>query len=230
MAGFPMALVLAALLIIGEVTAATAAPRLKIEPKQADLGEIQQGDKIEQIFQIKNTGDAPLKIEQVKTSCGCTVAMPSQSLLSPGERGELKAVFNSSGFSGNISKIVYVYTNDPTSKVTEVVMKGRVIPEITVTPEMIDLGSIKPDNTRQIEVAITNNGKIPVIITDIEPMIRDVEIVFKKQTIAPGKTIQFTVKATPPRDSTRMSGYLIVHTDRVGNPPIRVPFFAAVEE
>src|SRR5687768_7688476 len=44
-----------------------------IEPKK-DLGTINEGQKLQINFHLKNTGSAPLILQSVVPGCGCTVA------------------------------------------------------------------------------------------------------------------------------------------------------------
>ncbi|MBU1628026.1 DUF1573 domain-containing protein, partial [bacterium] len=40
-----------------------------------DYGEVEEGVEVTHIFKFKNNGISKLKIEDVKTSCGCTAAL-----------------------------------------------------------------------------------------------------------------------------------------------------------
>ncbi|RYF97797.1 MAG: DUF1573 domain-containing protein, partial [Chitinophagaceae bacterium] len=44
-----------------------------IEPRK-ELGTINEGQKLQISFHLKNTGDAPLILQSVTPGCGCTVA------------------------------------------------------------------------------------------------------------------------------------------------------------
>ena len=48
-------------------------PQLSINSPVFDFGEVNEGEKLEHVFLIKNTGEANLVISSAKTSCGCTV-------------------------------------------------------------------------------------------------------------------------------------------------------------
>ena len=53
-----------------------------------------------------------LKVDRVRSSCGCTAALSSAQSLNPGETGEIQATFDSTRFRGQIEKTLYLYTND----------------------------------------------------------------------------------------------------------------------
>ncbi len=213
-----------------DATLVLAAPQLKVEPRKINLGDIAQGDVISQTLHLDNTGDTPLTIKQVKTSCGCTAAMTTKNLLAPGESGEINTTFNSSGFSGKIKKSIYIHSDDKTSPVTEVIMEGRVIPEIEISPEVIQLAPLKPGSEKDVPLAIVNHGKTPVLITGLQVLVPNVEANIAQQNILPGETFRFTIKVKPTTEIERLSGYLIVQTNRPNRSAIRIPFYAPIEE
>src|SRR5688572_7101524 len=48
-------------------------PALDFERVDYDFGTIKEGDKVNYTYKFKNTGAAPLIIQSVQPSCGCTV-------------------------------------------------------------------------------------------------------------------------------------------------------------
>ncbi len=76
-----------------------------------DFGKIVSGEKVAALFTFQNTGKGPLIINNVTTSCGCTVARYSRKPIKPGETGSLEVVFNSDGYNGVQRKTVIVQSN-----------------------------------------------------------------------------------------------------------------------
>ena len=101
-------------------------PKIVFEEKEFNFGSIKQGDKVEHTFKFKNEGDAPLKINHAKGSCGCTVPKWPQEPILPGGSGEIHVVFNSAGKSGRQSKTVTLTTNVGDAAVV-LTLKGEVI-------------------------------------------------------------------------------------------------------
>ncbi|NOY95018.1 MAG: DUF1573 domain-containing protein [Chlorobi bacterium] len=91
------------------------APVVSFDSRTFDFGEIQQGDKAEHTFIIKNEGKSDLIIRRVKSSCGCTAVTPSKTVIAQGETAPIKVVFDSRGKKGRQSKSITVITNDPKS-------------------------------------------------------------------------------------------------------------------
>ena len=82
-----------------------------VDSMSRNFGKIPEGKKLDVSFRFKNTGDKPLVIEDVRPSCGCTVAeQPTEPVL-PGQEGLIKASFNSEGRVGVNHKTLYVKAN-----------------------------------------------------------------------------------------------------------------------
>ena len=98
-----------------------------------DAGNVNKGDEITHDFVIRNTGDQPLRIEEVRPACGCTVA-DYDEVIAPGESGQIHAVLDTTDFVGGISKGLTVVTNDPDNPRILLSMKAAVIPALYVRP------------------------------------------------------------------------------------------------
>jgi len=94
----------------GETTQADG-PAITFEQTSFDFGEIQQGDKVEHIFKFENTGNQPLIITNVQTTCGCTASEWPREPILPGESANLKVNFDSAGKYGIQHKIISVISN-----------------------------------------------------------------------------------------------------------------------
>lgn len=75
------------------------------------IGKIPEGEKVEIAYRFVNSGNAPLVIENVVVSCGCTVAEKPAEPIAPGKEGVIKAVFDSHGRAGTQHKSLTVYAN-----------------------------------------------------------------------------------------------------------------------
>ncbi len=91
-----------------------------------DAGEVVKGELVVAEFTVKNTGNYPLVIAEVKGSCSCTVASKPEDPIQPGQSGKIKAEVDTDRTStGVISKSVRIVANTEPS-ITEVVVKAKV--------------------------------------------------------------------------------------------------------
>lgn len=95
-----------------------------------DWGTIPTIPPVAQTFPIQNTGNEPLLITSVVTSCGCTTASLSSSVIPPGQRADLKVTFdpNFHKTSGPVTRLVWLRTNDPDLPLIEIRLDANVAP------------------------------------------------------------------------------------------------------
>jgi len=88
-------------------------PKLSVPEVQFDFGSVQEGAVLTHSFQLINEGTDDLNILDVKTSCGCTAALPSTKVLKPNGTGSIAVEFNTANRSGKVSRTITVTTDDP---------------------------------------------------------------------------------------------------------------------
>jgi hypothetical protein len=118
-----------AIFVVAGIGTAMAQETAKIEFKSEtiDYGEIKKGSDGVRIFEFTNTGNVPLVIANVTSSCGCTIPKKPEDPIQPGETGEIQVKYNTK-LVGPIRKTVTVYSNaDESTKSLKI--KGRVIEE-----------------------------------------------------------------------------------------------------
>ncbi|MGY5847847.1 DUF1573 domain-containing protein [Salegentibacter sp. HM20] len=119
---------IAIFLVMGATTAqAQNVAKMEFETETLDFGEIKKNSDGVRVFKFKNTGNAPLVIENVTSSCGCTIPKKPEEPILPGETGEIQVKYDTKRV-GPIRKTVTVYSNAevPTKALK---IKGRVLEE-----------------------------------------------------------------------------------------------------
>jgi hypothetical protein len=90
-------------------------PKLELPNRRHDFGALDEGVSASHEFTLKNSGTAPLKIDQVRTTCGCTVAELETKELGPGASTKLAVKFNTKNRQGAQRKTITITSNDPES-------------------------------------------------------------------------------------------------------------------
>lgn len=106
----------------------TNAPVFNIASKTVELGKMPGSSSKDVEFKFTNNGKSDLVIRYIKSSCGCTAiqqGIQGQGI-KPGESGSIKAVFNSGGYKGKVTKAIYVYTNDPKNSEVVLMLNAQV--------------------------------------------------------------------------------------------------------
>jgi hypothetical protein len=104
------------------------APVLSVDNPEFKFGSIKQGEKVEHVYVLTNSGQSDLYIRKVKASCGCTAVQPEKKVIAPGESVNIKTEFNSAGKVGSQNKTITIITNDPRPQGSKLILwvKGEV--------------------------------------------------------------------------------------------------------
>jgi len=101
---------------------------IKFDVKEHDFGKVNEKDgNVSYVFNFTNKGDAPLVVNKVQASCGCTTPVWTKEPIEAGKKGNIKVTYNTSGRPGLFTKTITVYSNDSLQQVV-LIIKGEVIP------------------------------------------------------------------------------------------------------
>jgi hypothetical protein len=159
-------------------------PVIEFDKKRHTFKDLVEGTYGECVFIFKNTGNAPLKLLHVKTSCGCTSPQWPRQPIQPGDSNFIKVVFNSKGYAGrDFAKAIIVTTNIP-NKVKQVestkyvltiignvISKDDLIPQdttIKVSSYKLSFGEIKHGETAKVKLRVINTGKDTLTIKQVQ--------------------------------------------------------------
>lgn len=120
---------IATLLVIGMtslgVLAQNKVAKIEFKTDIIDYGTIEKGADGLRVFVFTNTGNAPLIISDVKSTCGCTVPKRPKGPIMPGEIGEIEVKYDTKRVNP-IRKTITVISNAETPTVA-LKIKGMVI-------------------------------------------------------------------------------------------------------
>jgi hypothetical protein len=117
-------------LFIGLISLSTSAQdkaaKIEFKTDVIDYGTIEKGADGIRTFEFTNTGDAPLIISKVKSSCGCTVPEKPEAPIMPGETGKIKVKYDTNRVMP-IRKTITVTSNAANSPTVALKIKGLVV-------------------------------------------------------------------------------------------------------
>ena len=117
-------------LLFGSVVFSQVGPKIEFKDLEntIDYGTVtKEGDSGVRAFVFTNTGDAPLVIANVQSTCGCTVPTKPTEPILPGKTGKIEVKYNMN--PGPIRKTITVESNAvnyPNGQVA-LKIKGEVI-------------------------------------------------------------------------------------------------------
>lgn len=92
-------------------------PAIEFEKEVHDYGQIAQGDNGDCEFVFTNVGSEPLILQNVTSSCGCTVPSWPREPIAPGAKSAIKVHYDSNRIGG-INKSITVTTNGKPERVS----------------------------------------------------------------------------------------------------------------
>ena len=112
-------------LICLSVNAQDKVAKIEFKSDTIDYGTIEKGSDGVRVFEFTNTGDAPLIISKVSSSCGCTIPKKPKGAILPGKTGEISVKYDTNRVNP-IRKTITVISNAETPTVA-LKIKGLVV-------------------------------------------------------------------------------------------------------
>jgi Protein of unknown function (DUF1573) len=97
--------------------------KLKLKETQFDFGKIAQGKPVTHIFEVINTSNEAMALENVQASCGCTTPEWSKEPIAPGATQQITVGYNAAT-EGPFEKSITVFYNKGQMKT--ILIKGNV--------------------------------------------------------------------------------------------------------
>lgn len=136
----------------------SAQPMLKLSSNEHDFGTFKEEAGVQKYdFIVTNTGDTPLVIQNIVTSCGCTQPEWTRQPIPAGGTGKVTALYDPKGTWGKFQKTLTVYTNAK-PQVSVLVIKGEVIAHEKTVEELFTF-PVGPVRFESIHLAFTNIKK-----------------------------------------------------------------------
>ena len=101
---------------------------IAFDNKVYDFGTVKEGEIVEKVFKVTNSGKTDLIITNAQSTCGCTVPVWPKAPIKPGETGDIKVKFNTSGKPNKQQKSITLTTNTESGREI-LTIKGSVIPK-----------------------------------------------------------------------------------------------------
>ena len=109
--------------VTNTLAAPVAVDVLQVKEMEHDFGKIPQGKPVYYFFEIVNTSAAPLKLENVQASCGCTTPEWNREAIPAGATDKIKVGYNAANEGYFEKTITVLYDGNQTKQIK---IKGTV--------------------------------------------------------------------------------------------------------
>lgn len=143
-----------------------AGPKIEFDTKDFKCGNVFEGktDKINATFNVKNIGDAQLKLTNVRPGCGCTV-VKFDSLVDPGKTMKIEAAVNIANYrSGAISKYITVTSNAENEPSARLTIEATVMSAVDVSETYINLDG---SDTSKVKTVVLTTKKADLKVSGV---------------------------------------------------------------
>ncbi len=103
------------------LTAQDKAAKIEFKTETIDYGVIEKGSDGVRIFEFTNTGNAPLIISKVSSSCGCTIPNWSKDPVMPGKSGEIQVKYDTNRVNPIRKAITVISNADTPTRVLKII-------------------------------------------------------------------------------------------------------------
>ncbi len=176
-------------------------PVISFETTVYDFGSINEEDgSVSYTFHFSNTGNQPLVIHNVRTSCRCTAPNWSRAPIQPGGKGQIEVVYDPTNRPGNFNQSITIYSNSKQGT-SLLRLVGNVIKESESIKELYprDMGSIRLKSSyfsfgrinkgeqkeENLEIINVSNEPVSVSFTNIPSHIN---VVMIPEVLSPGES------------------------------------------
>ncbi|WP_339342660.1 DUF1573 domain-containing protein [uncultured Polaribacter sp.] len=101
---------------------------ISFDKKEYDFGTVNEGEIVETVFKVTNSGTTDLVITNATGSCGCTVPVWPKAPIKPGKTGDIAVKFNTSGKPNRQMKTVTLTANTESGREV-LTLRGSVTPK-----------------------------------------------------------------------------------------------------
>jgi hypothetical protein len=213
------------LLLLG---APARAAGLAVQVPVFNFGLAEQGTTVVHQFALKNTGKTTIRIEDVRSSCGCTAAAAEGKLLTPGQIGWLAVRLDTTDLVGKTTKTVTLHTSDARTPEVMLALTGTVLTDLVVTPTPLYLGRVWRGDPvrRELRISTGRPGPTTYGVSSVETESWALHT-YVQPGDKPGEQ-KLIVDLDPEVPAGRFNDQITIHTTSPRQPVITVPVFGDV--
>jgi hypothetical protein len=133
-----------------------------------DFGKAAFGEELKGKFDFTNTGTGMLRVDRVRSSCGCTVPELDKKEYAPGESGTIRVTFKPKG-TGKQSKTITVVTNSREQERIVLTVSATTIDVVRTSPKLAQFGEVLRGGEKTLDIAVDSiDGEFKILDLDVE--------------------------------------------------------------
>ena len=173
------------------------ADTISVNSSSFDFGTYPARNSQSHSFVLKNTGDFPVCLIQIKSTCGCLVPKFEKQKLSPGESYSLEVTLKANSVFGEFNRVLYLETDQTNQRYILLNVKGKAVPLVEITPKnLLYVGQLNVNKEYQYEFTLTPTEKN--VTLELSALPKDTDA--KSELFKEGNSykLKITIKPTKP--------------------------------
>lgn len=158
---------------------------------------------LEAVYSFQNTGTSPVRVVEVKTSCGCTYAAASQELVKPGESAEVVAFFETEGREGPQHSTITVLTDEKNHRETVLNFRTNIPPAASLPTRVLKWSAADGREPKTLLIPVESGVSLQLL-----PPKRPLPVTVKLEKTLLGETPGYRLTLTPLDGEKSGSGIL----------------------
>ncbi len=200
------------------------------EDLSKDFGSVPHGTLAVHPFRIVNNTSAPVRITNVRVSCGCTDARALQTYLAPGQETAILAKMDTRRFYNTKNVTIFVQFDLPQFEEVRLWVQANSRDDVSFSPEILNFGKVRRGTAAKSEMTATfqGNGQMKVLEASSDSNYLKAEF---KETRREGSQVAYQIAAQIRPDTPAGQWYsdIWLKTNNPAMPRIRIPVSIEVE-
>lgn len=139
---------------LADAPPAAGAPHVEVDETVFEFDTMQRGTTMSHKFTFRNTGDAPLTLEVLSTSCKCTIGDTPNKPVPPGESVGVELEWRALVAPGPFRQTARIKTNDPRHSLITLTVEGDVTEASGIWPPDFIFDKVSAGTEKSAEVYV----------------------------------------------------------------------------
>ena len=176
--------------------------KLEFETKEINTSATAYDKEVRVRYHFVNTGDKPVTITWLKSSCGCVVPKVRDQVVAPGQTGELEALFDIDVRQGKQKRTIIVNTDNLDEPRIELFFNTDI--PLVIKPSQNIISWPEGESGTQ-KITVETDEKVPV--QELVALYKNEYLDVKVEPAGPSKTytVEFTPKPYAPRIKAKVN-------------------------
>ena len=135
-------------------TLSSLASDLTWDRTEARIELLPHETEVRAVYKVTNNSDAPLRINKLESSCGCTLSKIDRRILHPGETARVTGIFNKGKRQGKTHSTIKVFLEGQNNPAAVLDFVTYIPVLIETSPRLLYWKSDSPQKEKQIELLL----------------------------------------------------------------------------